>query len=259
MQKYFEGLDPEAIRFAIRQTIEHVALLALLSALVSIVIMQYAIGSVHNVGIIIAFVVPVILKTPSTLNMTLKNLQLSAANKKLKELASTDFLTGALNRRAFVEIVQGMLNHAAYDSDTPGALMVIDVDRFKQVNDTFGHDAGDMTLHMMIEKLREAAPDNAVIGRIGGEEFAVFFPRCDASHVATCTTRICKTISQTDFSAAGINIGVSVSAGVAMVTPGTTMRHLFRTADKLLYQAKDEGRNRVVFTSDADLPVENAA
>lgn len=260
MQKYFEDLQAAAFHVAIRQTVERVTLTALISALVSIVVMQIAIGRVHPIGLVMAITLPLALSTPTTLFMCLKHQQLRAANKKLQELASTDFLTGTLNRRAFTDKVEAFLStFDARGIDDKGALMIVDVDSFKHVNDTFGHEAGDLTLQMMISQLKNSLPHDALIGRLGGEEFAIFLSHTNAADAAELATNICRMVNQTDFSPAGLDISVSISIGVTMTSPGIDWRRLFRRADRKLYEAKKGGRNRVALSLDSDAKVQHAA
>src|SRR3990167_5663982 len=123
------------------------------------------------------FVIPVLLAPPFFFLLLDKMRQLAIAHTELMTVATTDGLTSLLNRRAFTEMVDGYLKRVEESAKTPdGALLVIDVDHFKVVNDRFGHDRGDEALKLIAAAIRDAVRESDLVGRIGGEEFCVFMP-----------------------------------------------------------------------------------
>ncbi len=157
----------------------------------------------------------------------------------------TDPLTGLCNRRGFFAAVSGT-------SAQPACIIMADIDHFKQINDRFGHDAGDDTIITVASILKEAALPTTVYGRLGGEEFGIFLPNTPlaAGHAFANALRMVIEARIHDSLPQGYQ--VTASLGVCEITNGDT-RDGLRRADAALYQAKNGGRNRVC--SNADLPV----
>ena len=163
--------------------------------------------------------------------------------RELWMLATVDTLTGLRSRRAFIQ-------EARIELDTPGArpvLLLLDVDRFKSINDRFGHAAGDGVLVRFAALLRDAVPERAVIGRYGGEEFCLLLPDATPARGLACARRICDTVRATPFGLAAPDPTVTVSIGLAASPDGTTLEELLLAADRRLYAAKASGRDRVVW------------
>jgi len=154
--------------------------------------------------------------------------------------SENDSLSGVANRRGFDRQAQELLAQV-----TPGAqplsVAVFDLDHFKQINDSYGHQTGDAVIAAFGALLRNTAPSAAVLGRMGGEEFAMLVPRSNGSDtwIFAETVRL-ETLRDTRES-----IGATVSGGVAERRLGETLAEVMRRADQALYQAKSEGRNRV--------------
>ena len=170
---------------------------------------------------------------------------LSAANHQLKELASTDALTGTLNRRAFMEEASGLLQ-LAQRYKHPLSLLMIDADHFKKVNDTYGHQVGDRVLIHLSNIMRHCLRGTDRLGRVGGEEFAVILPETDLEQTGVLIERLLSAVRS-----ATIEIEdappprVTVSIGVATLNPlSTDIDALMKQADVALYRAKNEGRDR---------------
>ena len=141
--------------------------------------------------------------------------------------------------------------------DTLSALMAIDLDHFKVVNDTYGHAAGDYVLQKVAMALRGALRDRDLLSRLGGEELAVLLPETDATQARLIGERLRRAIDQMEVLWQGQTIHVTASLGVA-TAPGTlAMEELFERADAALYTAKRSGRNRVVFAGEAPLNTDN--
>lgn len=182
-----------------------------------------------------------------------KNEQLEAVNQQLEQavselarLASQDALTGIANRRQFMEVIAGQVDRPGQDQTT---LLMVDVDHFKRLNDTFGHPIGDVVLRQVARLLGTGLRASDVLARYGGEEFTAVLPHTALDVGLEVAERVRNAIAQHDFGqAAGRDIGqVTVSIGVASSPDhGASSTALIRCADEALYTAKHEGRNRCV-------------
>lgn len=171
--------------------------------------------------------------------------ELSEANQRLKELASTDVLTGVLNRRAFMEEANSMFD-LAKRYQRPLSLLMIDADHFKRVNDTHGHQAGDLVLVRLSNAMRNCLRGTDIFGRIGGEEFAVILPETDLQKTAELTERLLRTVRNMAIAVEpAVVLTITVSIGVATIPPvDSSLDVLIKQADAALYRAKAEGRDR---------------
>ncbi len=164
------------------------------------------------------------------------------ARAQLDRLASTDHLTGLWNRRAFEGHLGAEVERAARHS-RPMSLLVIDVDRFKHINDTHGHPVGDRVLVEIAARLRAASRAGDIVARIGGEEFASILPETDAEGALVAAERLRAAITERAFPEVG---SLTVSAGICDLADAPDAAELFRLADVALYRAKAEGRDRAV-------------
>jgi two-component system, cell cycle response regulator len=155
---------------------------------------------------------------------------------ELIRLASVDPLTGVFNRRAFFERAERV-------RQTPFAAIMFDVDHFKDINDSCGHDVGDQVLSGIG---REAASQNGIVGRLGGEEFAILLEGADLAAAATFAEGLRMRLAGLPFNSTCCQRSVSCSLGVAEARPGESIDQLLKRADAALYEAKKNGRNRVV-------------
>jgi diguanylate cyclase (GGDEF)-like protein len=170
---------------------------------------------------------------------------LQEAYRRLQTLAVTDPLTGLGNRRGFEE---GMLRHGS-EHASQLALLLIDIDRFKQVNDLFGHQSGDLCLQMIAGIIQGLTRrDRDLVARFGGEEFAVVLPGADVTAAMRTAERIRKAIEADRSQEFNHDVAITVSVGVAVAAEGqfAGMNLLIHLADQALYRAKREGRNRTV-------------
>jgi diguanylate cyclase (GGDEF)-like protein len=165
--------------------------------------------------------------------------------RQLRALANSDPLTGLLNRRGFELIADRRIARAAFDGEH-SAVLLIDADHFKQVNDRYGHAAGDELLRCMSAVIRDTVRAGDVVGRIGGEEMAVVMPGALLSTALATAERLRATIADMRICFAGREIGATVSIGVASTGTSPSYAPAFREADEALYRAKGLGRNRVV-------------
>ena len=164
-----------------------------------------------------------------------------------KEQARTDALTGLYNRREFEARLAG--EHArAQRYGKPYAFMMLDIDRFKQINDAYGHAAGDAVLRALAEILRKQLRDADIPARYGGEEFAMILPEISGGAAKPVAERVCRAVAATPFRLPdGREIGITVSIGVSCYPNcADTPQEVVDRADQALYVAKEAGRNRVV-------------
>jgi|GEM_PF-444236 len=168
---------------------------------------------------------------------------LRAANQRLDELASTDDLTGVYNRRRFFELTRNQLARVG-TGDT--CLALFDLDRFKQINDTYGHQAGDEVIRNATAAIRQSCRQRDLIGRYGGEEFVLCLADTSLAQAQEITERIRNALAQSPVLFEGHSITATVSIGVALHRPGESIEACLSRADKALYEAKNGGRNRCV-------------
>jgi diguanylate cyclase len=200
-------------------------------------------------AILVNILLPVCLAVPMLLFLTIKLRELAIAHHELSRLASTDSLTSVLNRGAFTALVEGYLAEVrAQERETKGALLLIDADNFKSINDAYGHDSGDVALRLIAERIRASLRGPDIVGRIGGEEFGVFLPGSTEEQAETVAERIRRSIAEAGFVAKGTIRQLSVSVGGAVFDRRLPFGDLFRLADQQLYAAKQNGRNRVSVT-----------
>lgn len=191
-------------------------------------------------------IIPLVLAPPSFFFLLSKLRELSIAHNELMNVAATDMLTACLNRRAFTALVDGYLERIEQQKEHPsGTLLVLDVDHFKDVNDSFGHDHGDVALKLIADTIRSSVREIDLVGRLGGEEFSVFMPNLDPSRSAIVADRIRAAISTVSFAPEGRPYTLSISVGGATFDRRATFADLYRHADRRLYAAKSAGRNRV--------------
>ena len=158
--------------------------------------------------------------------------------------SETDTLSGLLNRRGFEERA-GRLLATAQRTGVPATLVVADLDHFKAINDTYGHQAGDRVIMAFADALGATADPRAVIGRLGGEEFAILIPGVDLAAAGHYAEDVRLAFSGLSIASLEPDGRVSASFGAARLTAGDSLSDLLRRADAALYQAKKDGRDRV--------------
>jgi diguanylate cyclase (GGDEF)-like protein/PAS domain S-box-containing protein len=171
--------------------------------------------------------------------------QLQAANKELRRLSSTDRLTGLYNRGHWEEMLrQEYARHKRYDSNT--ALVMFDIDHFKKINDTYGHQVGDAVIQQTADIIRENMRDADVAGRYGGEEFVVLLPDTDRQGAMMFAERLRESVAAYEVKHEQHSIRFTISLGVADLSrPTTGYAQLIEWADTALYASKAGGRNKV--------------
>lgn len=172
--------------------------------------------------------------------------QLRDRNADLDRMSRTDVLTGLYNRRHLDDELVRLHNDARRHHD-PLCVLLLDIDHFKHVNDTYGHPAGDAVLVAFAQRLRDQLRAGDIAGRWGGEEFLVLLPRTPLDGAIILSERIRRATESTPATAAGQDISVTVSGGCAL-GPGGSVEELLNAADTQLYAAKAAGRNQIVAT-----------
>ncbi len=166
--------------------------------------------------------------------------------EELRRLATTDPLTGANNRRHFIEQAAAELTRSRrYGS--PLAVVMIDVDHFKRINDTYGHDAGDEVLRRMVDCCLQTLRSSDIFGRFGGEEFAAVLQESSQETALQTCARLAKKLAKMKIRTPRGEISLTVSIGLTMLSgPDQSIDALLKRADNALYEAKKAGRNRMV-------------
>ena len=171
---------------------------------------------------------------------------LISAQEKLRFQATHDALTGLWNRGALLDMLDSEIERTLRTRSSLGILM-IDVDHFKPVNDTFGHLAGDAVLKEIAQRIQDSTRPYDMTGRYGGEEFLVILPTCGREQTEGGAERIRAAIAGAPFVVAGKEIPLTVSIGATVVPEcAAPEAEILSLADRALYEAKDEGRNRTV-------------
>lgn len=179
------------------------------------------------------------------MEIELKQAELMEINANLVELSITDKLTGLRNRRYFQEKLDEQMN-LYNETQQPFSLIVIDIDYFKQVNDNWGHLTGDDVLESLGRILSSHARNGDVVARLGGEEFVLILPNADGPQSKKAAERLRLAIADSDWKAGNI----TVSIGIATVTPDDTDMTLLQKADQAMYASKGNGRNQVTHVMD---------
>ncbi|MBE0460370.1 MAG: diguanylate cyclase [Candidatus Aminicenantes bacterium] len=177
---------------------------------------------------------------------------LKEANEKLHILAITDSLTEILNRRAVIDSLIKEISRSGRERK-PLCIVMLDIDHFKAINDTYGHVAGDKVLKEVVSRAKTCLRPYDIIGRFGGEEFVLGIVNTDQEKSIEITERIRKNICEKPFKVEKKELRVSVSIGLTNITPpeiidpNSVLDEMIKIADNALYEAKETGRNKVVY------------
>lgn len=174
-----------------------------------------------------------------------RNEELEHHNAELSAMTLRDPLTGIFNRRWFASRLPTEIDRARrYGHDL--AVAIIDLDYFKEINDAFGHPAGDRILAGFAEMIDQSTRGSDDVARYGGEEFAVVMPETGLEEARFVCEKLRQTLEKTNWSEVGVDRSVTLSAGVACLIPADAPGDLVDRADRFLYAAKQQGRNRTV-------------
>lgn len=218
------------------------------SLLLFTVLFDYAAGASSTqgstTGRTVALVTFALVPCFGTLSFLL--MHVGRASHHLEHLADTDPLTGAFNRRSLENAGRRMLSSAKRHGQLVSVLM-IDADRFKSINDQYGHEAGDTALRSMMKTLQSCLRDEDVVGRIGGEEFVVLLPNTGDEGALEVAERVRRAMQSHLIDSERLPFSLTISIGVATTSTGQErLGDLIRQADNGLYEAKAQGRNRVI-------------
>jgi diguanylate cyclase (GGDEF)-like protein/hemerythrin-like metal-binding protein len=164
--------------------------------------------------------------------------------QKYEKLSEEDPLTGIYNRRAFMQILEYEVEQA-YRQHRPLSLLLLDLDHFKQVNDTYGHETGDKLLQHFVTQTKELIRSSDIFARIGGEEFVLLLPDTSLKGAYTLAEKIVSKIATLKLDTLAPNLHITVSIGITVLEKEMTASQLLKQADIYLYRAKDNGRNQV--------------
>lgn len=176
--------------------------------------------------------------------------------QRFRRDAEIDSLTGASNRRAFLRKAERLFARS-HEGGEPIALLALDLDHFKRVNDVYGHPFGDEVLRVFSKSVQDGLRPGDLFGRIGGEEFVVLLPGCNEKVAGPIAQRIARSFSQVAETVNDTRVQATVSIGIA-VGPAPTLAQLMSDADRALYQAKAQGRNRaILWQANHPIPAEH--
>lgn len=212
--------------------------LVILPALYWVGLLQSPLVEVVTLTVVLSWLFAGVMSGACALSMGEMIRDLAQSRAEFERLSRTDTLSGLANRRAF--------NEALAEAYEDASLAILDVDRFKAINDRFGHQAGDEVIRDVAGILRGVVGDRGLVARLGGEEFGLILTGGGLPQRLALVERARNMVSAQNLRAAGVGLTVTVSAGVAEFYPGQRSELVYARADRALYQAKDEGRNRVV-------------
>ena len=196
-----------------------------------------------SLAAVFATAVPLLVTPPLAWLLVGMLLRLQRAEQEMRSLASYDSLTGLLSRHAFFESAQQYLSLARRE-DRRCAVMIIDLDHFKSINDRYGHPAGDAVLKLFADVFNSVARRSDIIGRIGGEEFAVLLPNTGTAEALEFSDRLHRAINQAVLKFDNHAIRYTASIGLTENEAEDSLDDLLARADLALYQAKQAGRNQ---------------
>jgi diguanylate cyclase (GGDEF)-like protein len=176
--------------------------------------------------------------------LTSSIIDLKQEEQRLSSRAKQDTLTKAASREYLLAVLQNELDLTGKRT-VPSCIAIIDLDHFKKVNDSYGHLVGDEVLKGVVGRIKSRMRNLDLIGRYGGEEFVLIFPATDLSKAVDIVERIRQHVESTPFHVDEFSIPVTISAGVTTAVKEDSIDEIIMRADQLLYQAKNEGRNRV--------------
>ncbi len=177
--------------------------------------------------------------------------RLKEEKDKFEEMAYTDPLTGLSNRRFFMKEAEHFFQYAQRYGE-PVSLMMIDIDDFKKINDTYGHDVGDLVIKRLADVIRNNTRRSDIPARFGGEEFIILLPTTDVEGAVLVAERIRKEFKSSGVPLNGETVITTVSIGVASMSEGDSLEDLIKKADEALYRAKRTGKDKVVVFRDKE-------
>jgi diguanylate cyclase (GGDEF)-like protein len=175
-----------------------------------------------------------------------KSAEIEKLNNKLHQLATLDSLTGLSNRRA----VDQEFNEKIRTRNRHYAVLLVDIDKFKNINDRYGHDCGDYALVKVVEVLKETCRSTDIVGRWGGEEFVIILPEKDSETAKTVAEKIRSEIESRIFNFKDHSFQLTVTVGISLSDEDQIFHNTLAMADKALFVGKESGRNRIILSKD---------
>ncbi|HYJ80629.1 MAG TPA: GGDEF domain-containing protein, partial [Longimicrobiaceae bacterium] len=219
-----------------------VAASALVSVLVTCCLMALWSGAVDGTGVVLAAVVPMLAAPPFLVLLLRLVAQLRETREELRRLSVTDELTGAFNRRHFLALAEQEMARARRYGD-PFAVMLLDLDDFKEVNDRWGHAAGDHVLRSVADACRAHLRESDVFARLGGDEFVLLLTNTNAACAAATAERLRRLLGTVPVRWGDDRVPVNASVGIAAFAPGMRgVNELVIAADQALLAAKRAGK-----------------
>lgn len=223
-----------------------------ISLVVTYLLMSVLLGRNNVIGYVIAFIVPATIAFPITyyiqrqrIQLDIMHEELKQAHRELEHIAQFDDLTQIYNRATFYR-----LSNASAVRGEEAALLMVDVDHFKRINDQYGHKAGDEALRLIVEAIKSAVREGDFVGRMGGEEFCIYCPQASRQQAPEIAERIRKAVMDLHFEPhEGVTHPLTVSIGGVLADPVGNLDKLIQTADRYMYEAKQTGRNKVAFAT----------
>lgn len=195
-------------------------------------------------NLVLAAIMTMIVAFPIAVYLSVQRLKLNSLSVQLARMASVDQMSGLLNRTSFIQALSDRMSHPS-TREGNGAFLYIDADHFKQLNDDFGHAAGDRAIEFIGEVINQNIRRSDLAGRLGGEEFGVYLDGGNKKLAQDVSEHIRQDVMQLRFDNKTKHFVLTVSIGVATHESGENTRHLIRSGDKNLYIAKSRGRNCV--------------
>jgi diguanylate cyclase (GGDEF)-like protein len=208
---------------------------------------SYAVNNVaYLINSIFGFFIIIYISSIYMIYREMVQYRLTATNESLKKLASVDPLTQLFNRRSMMDFLR-MIQSSCKKNGGSYVLAIGDIDDFKRVNDTYGHDMGDEVLRRASKVMTEAVPSEGYVCRWGGEEFLFAVPNAGVKEGAQFAEKVCQRLREEVFHGQQADFGVTMTIGVCQVTGGENFEHSIRIADERLYAGKQSGKNKVVY------------
>jgi diguanylate cyclase len=241
--QYHRGVLPPALEPSVKQSAQRVVLLPYLGVALGYGLLLliarhqqlYPLGGLLLGGVVLTGVVVV--------RQVVALRENAGLVQQYHELAITDGLTGLSNRRRFLDLAELELQRARRHG-RPVGIVMIDVDHFKQINDRYGHAAGDVVLRTVVERCQAALRSNDVLARYGGDELVAVLPESDISQTLVAAERLCEAVASVPMGIGDAAVTVSLSLGAESSDGHTDLPALLHRADTALYQAKSRGRNQ---------------
>lgn len=204
-----------------------------------------------KIGLTISIVIPAFISFPVAYFLLSQKEKMRALNNELANLLRYDQLTSCLSRRAFFQEAEAAIQEACRKQQ-PYAVFFIDLDHFKKVNDTFGHATGDEVLRLLGKVIKEQIQDGEFIGRMGGEEFCLFAQNCPADQASDRAQKLVDEFRHQAQVVNKENVNCTLSIGISVSNGIDDLDEQMKEADRLLYVAKNRGRNRIAIDINAD-------